>query len=164
MRLDLAVESIAPSEVARSPGRGVMLATMGVPVDHEAAGFALDTAVESGHPLVLANVTRLEPLPLSVRLGYDALEEFTPDVSVSLRRLAQAAASLGVQVERLRIRSPRPTSALLEFVTERDPGILVFGPDRGAMRARAYRRALARIRSSCVSFVWAPSGAGLAAP
>lgn len=135
----------------------MVLATLGVPVDDQASTFAIDTAVETGHPLVVANVTRLEPLSLSVRLGYDALEELTPRVSASLRRSAGLADSLGVHVERLRIRSPRPVTALLELITERGPGVLVFGPERVAMGDRSYRRALARLRSRGTCLVWAPA-------
>ncbi len=85
--------------------------------------------MESGHPLIVANITRLEPLALSISLGYDALGELTPEVSESGRRLALLARSLGVQVERLRIRSPRPIGALLQLTFERRPGVLVFGSD-----------------------------------
>jgi hypothetical protein len=85
---------------AGSGGRPVLLATFGTPFDEEAAAFAVDSAVEAGEPLIVANITALEPLRLSVILGYDALEEFTPEVSDSGRRLAELARSLGVRVER----------------------------------------------------------------
>ena len=48
---------------------------------------------------VVANVTALEPLRMSITLGYDALPELTPEVSASLRRSAELARSLGVHVE-----------------------------------------------------------------
>ena len=115
---------------ARAGSRPVLLATLGVPFDAAAAAIAVDTAVESGQALIVANVTRLEPLPLSVRLGYDALEELTPELSRAMRAPADLARSLGVQVERLRVRSPRPVEALLQLIGERRPGLLVFGPDR----------------------------------
>jgi nucleotide-binding universal stress UspA family protein len=136
-------------------GRPVLLATMGVPFNEVAANHAVDTAVEDGQPLIVANVTKLEPLSLSVRLGYDALEEFTPEVSASVRHPAELAASLGVRVERLRIRTPRPIAAMLELVAERRPGILVFGPDRARLPGRIYRRAVAALteRSSCIVWV-----------
>jgi nucleotide-binding universal stress UspA family protein len=127
---------------------------MGVPLDEAAIAFAIDTAVETGGSLIVVNVTRLEPLALSVRLGYDALEEYTPEVSESLRKTTSSAVSMGVQVERLRIRSPRPVMALLEVVVERDPGILVFGPDRAALGARAYRRAVTAIRDADPCLLW----------
>ena len=84
--------------------------------------FAVDSAVEAGQPLIVANITVLEPLAMSMILGYDALEEFTPEVSASVRRPVELADSLGVSVERLRIRSPRPIQALLELARERRPG------------------------------------------
>jgi nucleotide-binding universal stress UspA family protein len=135
-------------------GRPVLLATLGAPFDESAARFAVDSAVESGSPLIVANVTQLEPLALSVMLGYDALEEFTPDVSESVRRPTDLAQSLGVPVERLRIRSPRPVRALLDLVRERRAGLLVFGPDRHALKRRVYDRAVRSIKDGAACLVW----------
>jgi universal stress protein family protein len=136
--------------------RPVLLTTIGVPLDDGAVRFATESAVEAGQSLVVANVTQLEPLSLSVRMGYDALEELTPDVSASLRRSVELATSLGLEVERLRIRSPRPVSALLQLVSERRPGLLVFGPDRARLGARAYRSAERAIREHADCLVWMP--------
>ena len=58
-----------PGNAVGAGGRPVMLATLGVPFDTDAASYAVDTAVESGQPLIVANVTQLEPLPMSLRLG-----------------------------------------------------------------------------------------------
>ena len=143
-----------PPEAPLADGRPVILATLGVPLDPYAAAFAVDAAVEDGRPLVLVNVTRLEPLSLSVRMGYDALEEFTPAVTRSLRGCASLAGSLGIHVERLRIRSPRPLTALVELVTERAPGLLVFGPERAGLGERRYRRAVRAIREGCSCLTW----------
>ena len=143
---------------ARSGGRPVLLATFGAPFDEEAAAFAVDTAVESGEPLIVANITEMEPLALSMILGYDALDEFTPEVSDSVRRPAELAHSLGVRVERLRIRSPRPVRALLQLVNERRPGLLVFGPDRRKMKPKAYRRAVRAVKEEARCLVWVASG------
>ena len=140
-------------------GRPVLLATMGVPLDEEASVFAVETAVESGQRLVMANVTALEPLRMSITLGYDALPELTPEVSASLRRSAELARSLGVRVERLRVRSPRPVEALLELVAEMQAGLLVFGPDRSSMRGRRYRRVLRAVRERVTCLVWVPNDA-----
>ncbi len=136
--------------------RPILLATLGVPFDGVAVTFAVDTAVESGQALFVANVTTLEPLPLSVRWGYDALEEFTPRVSESVRAPAELARSLGVPVERLRVRSPRPVEALIELVEELVPGILVFGPDQRELPVRRYRRAARAVRSRATCLVWLP--------
>ena len=139
--------------------RPVLLATMGVPLDEEASAFAVDTAVESGQRLVVANVTALEPLRMSISLGYDTLPELTPEVSASLRRSAELARSLGVHVERLRVRSPRPLQALLELVADVRPGLFVFGPDRRALRERRYRKALEAVRDRVTCLVWVPNDA-----
>jgi hypothetical protein len=140
-------------------GRPVLLATLGVPLNEEASVFAVDTAVESGQRLVVANVTALEPLRMSITLGYDTLPELTPEVSASLRRSAELARSLGVRVERLRVRSPRPVQALLELVADVRPGLFVFGPDRKALRERRYRKALGAVRDRVTCLVWVPNDA-----
>jgi hypothetical protein len=140
-------------------GRPVLLATLGVPLNEEASVFAVDTAVESGQRLVVANVTALEPLRMSITLGYDTLPELTPEVSASLRRSAELARSLGVRVERLRVRSPRPVQALLELVADVRPGLFVFGPDRRALRERRYRKALEAVRDRVTCLVWVPNDA-----
>ena len=106
--------------------------------------------------MIVANITVLEPLGLSVILGYDALEEFTPEVSESLRRSAALARSLGVVVERLRIRSPRPVRALLQLTSERRPAVLVFGSDPRELTPRIYRRAIRAVRESAGCLVWLP--------
>src|SRR3970040_2663190 len=93
----------APS-VAGQPRAGagpVLLATLGVPLGPAAMRFAVDAAVESGRPLVVANVVELPPLPLSVILGYDQLED-APETAETLAASAEVARSLAVRVERLR--------------------------------------------------------------
>ena len=151
--------ALSPSDATLADERPVMLATVGVPLDRTAAIFAVDSAVEQGRTLILVNVTRLEPLSLSVRMGYDALEEFTPEVTASMRKCADLARSLGLRVDRLRIRSPRPVTALIEFSDERRAGILVFGPDRTALGERAYRRTVRRLVDACPCLVWTASHA-----
>jgi hypothetical protein len=134
-----------------------MLATLGVPFDENAAAYAVDTAVESGEPLIVVNATQLEPLPMSLRLGYDALEELTPDVTASIKRPVELAASLGIKVERIRVRSPRPTHALLQLAAERGVGLLVFGADPARMSPRAYRRVTRAILDGAPCLVWLPA-------
>jgi hypothetical protein len=140
---------------AREPGRPVLLATLGVPFAPEAAAFAVDAAVEAGQPLVVANVVELPPLGMSVAMGYDQLDDDAGDAE-ALRAPAELAHALGVQVERLRVRSPRPVAALVELTAERAPGLLVFGPDRARMRARAYRKAAKAVREQAPCLVWLP--------
>lgn len=143
---------------AGAGGRPILLATLGAPFAEEAVNFAVDSAVEASRPLIIANITTLEPLGLSMILGYDALPELTPEVSESLRRPAELARSLGVAVERLRIRSPRPVTALLQLAAERRPGVLVFGADRRKLRPRTYRRTVEALRDGARCLVWVAQG------
>jgi universal stress protein family protein len=144
------------ADVDRSGARPVMLATLGVPFVEAAVEVAVDGAVETGQPLIVVNVTRLEPLSLSLLMGYDALEEFTPEVSASTKRPAEIAAGFGLKVERLRVRSPRPVTALLELVRERGPGLLVFGPDPRRLSRRRFRKAASALRADAGCLVWLP--------
>jgi nucleotide-binding universal stress UspA family protein len=138
---------------AGGASRPVVLATLGVPFEPAACAFAVDAAVESGQPLILANVVELPLLAMSVHMGYDQLED-DPALADSLRAPAELAASLGISVERLRVRSPRPIVALLELVAERSAGLLVFGADRRQMRRRSYRRAARAISERAPCLVW----------
>src|SRR3970040_3189823 len=93
----------APS-VAGEPQGGagpVLLATLGVPLDPAAMRFAVDAAVESGRPLVVANVVELPPLPPSVVLGDDQLDG-KPPTAETIGASAELARPLGGRVERLR--------------------------------------------------------------
>jgi hypothetical protein len=135
----------------------VLLATLGVPFGDEAVAVAVDAAVESGEALIIANITRLEPLTLSLILGYDALEEFTPEVAKSVRRPASLAAGFGLRVERLRVRSPRPVRALLQLVRERRPGLVVFGSERRCLSRRVYQKAAAALGQDVGCLVWLPA-------
>ena len=133
--------------------RPVLLATLGVPFDRDASAFAVDAAVEAGQPLIVVNVVELPPLTMSVNLGYDQLPD-RPEDEEAFRAPAALARSLGVQVERLRVRSPRPVAALLEVAAERSPGVLVFGPDRDRIKRRLYRKAVQAIRERAACLVW----------
>ncbi len=129
-----------------------MLATFDVPFEPEAVEVAVDSAVESGQPLVVVNVAQTPILPVSMSLGYEYLE--TDELTFALRAPADLAASLGVGVELLRVSSPRPVEALLQLVVERSPGLLVFGPERGAVRRRKYAKAARRIREQVTCLLW----------
>jgi len=138
----------------RGAGRPILLATLDVPFDPDAARIAVDAAVESGCPLVVANVVELPPLAMSVRMGYDQLD--LPANEEALRAPADLARSLGVAVERVRVRSMRPVAALLELVAERTPALVVFGPDESRLGSRRYRRAARRLRDTAPCLVWIP--------
>jgi len=131
----------------------IMLATLEVPFDPAAAALAVDAAVESGQPLIVANVVEIPLGPMCLIMGYGALEP-SEDEAARLRAPAELAHSLGVQVERLRVKSPHPLDALLELVAERCPGLLVFGPDRLQLRPRAYRKAAKALRDRAACLLW----------
>ena len=134
-----------------SAGRPVLLATLDVPFSEEAIAFAIDSAVENGQPLVLLNVAEVLPTAYSL-LGYGYVER--EELQQALRKPAEIARSLAVPVERLRVCSPHPLDALLEVVSERNPAVLVFGPDRGRLSRRVYGKAAAMIRKQATCLVW----------
>ena len=151
-----ALKRAEPQAVGQSAGAGgrpVMLATLDVPLDPDAVAFALDSAVEGGQRLIVANFVERAPLPLSAMLGYEDLPA-SPEMERSLAEPARLAASLGVQVTRLRVRSLHPVPALVEVVAEQDAGLLVFGPDRSRMPRLRYWRATRAIRSSVTALIW----------
>jgi hypothetical protein len=135
----------------RSGARPVMLATLDVPFDSEAAAFGVDAAVESGAVLIVVNVVERPFLP-SALAGWDV--PAAPEVEDSLSAPARLAHALGVEVERLRVRSPHPVDALLQVAGEREPGVLVFGPDRTRLRRRHYEEAERAVRERASCLVW----------
>ena len=141
------------SDVGPSPARPVMLATLEVPFDAAAAAFAVDTAVETGQPLVVVNAVEILLAPASLTLGYGDVDP-TEDDAAGLRAPAELARSLGVRVERLRLKSPHPVAALVQLAAERRPGLLVFGPDRSRLRRRRYRNAAREVRDRAPCLVW----------
>lgn len=146
-------QSRAPAAPSGSPGRPVLLATLDVPFDHDAVVFAVDSAVEMGERLIVANIVERPPLPLSAMLGYEMLP-YPPEMEASLAEPARLAASLGVNVTRLQVKSFHPIAAMLEFVAEQNAGLFVFGPDRSRMMRLRYRRAVRAIRSSVTTLIW----------
>lgn len=135
----------------------MLLATLDVPFDDEAVTVAVDAAVESGQPLLVVNVAQVPVLPVSLALGYEYIAN--EEVEAALRAPAELARSLAVEVERLRVCSPRPVAALLEVVAEREPGLLVLGPDRGKVRRRTYRKAARAVSERASCLVWVAGSA-----
>jgi nucleotide-binding universal stress UspA family protein len=137
--------------VLSSGDRPVLLATLDVPFSEEATTFAVDTAVESGKPLVVVNAAEVLPTAYTL-LGYGYVER--EELQEALRKPAELAHSLAVRVERLRVCSPHPVDALLEVAAERNPAILVFGPDRAHLPSRRYRRAARAVCERAPCLVW----------
>ena len=131
--------------------RPVLLATLDVPFDEQATAFAIDSAVENGQPLLVVNAAQIQPAPWAL-LGYGYIER--EDLQAELSKPARLAQSLAVHVERLRVCSPHTVDALIEVVAERNPGVLVFGPDRTRLRRWTYARAARRISERVSCLVW----------
>lgn len=143
-------------EDVAAPGsrdRPVLLATLDVPYADAAIAFAVDSAVENGQPLLLVNVAEVLPTAYSL-LGYGYVER--EELQDALWKPAELARSLALSVERLRVCSPHPIDALLEVVAERDPAVVVFGPDRRHVSGRRYRRAERAVRERAACLVWSP--------
>src|SRR5262245_45948280 len=140
-------------DVTRLAGgaRPVLLATLDVPFAEGAIAFAVDSAVESGQPLLVVNVAEILLTHWSL-VGYGYVEN--EELQSELYKPAELAHSLAVRVERLRVCSPHPLDALLAVVAERNPGVLVFGPDRLHMRRRTYERAARRLSERAGCLVW----------
>jgi hypothetical protein len=49
--------------------------------------------------------------------------------------------------------------ALVDLIADVRPGLFVFGPDRGALRERRYRKALGAVRDRVTCLVWVPNDA-----
>ena len=133
--------------------RPVLLATLEVPFDEAAAAFAVDAAVECGQQLIVATVVEMPLGPMCVAMGYGTLDP-SDEEAAKLRAPAELAHAFGVEVERLRVRSPHPVDALLDLVAERKPGLLVFGPDRSQLKPRTFRRVAKKIRERTSCLVW----------
>lgn len=144
---------VIPPRPDDAKGRPVMLATLDVPFDQDAVVFAVDSAVELGQRLIIANFVERAPLPLSAMLGYDDLPD-PPELADSLLTPATLARSLGLTVTRLRVKSFHPIQAMLEVLSEEGAGIFVFGPDRSRIGRARYLRAGRAIRSKVTALVW----------
>jgi hypothetical protein len=152
----LTLRRTPPIEQATHAGRGggpVLLATIDAPFDEDAAIFAVESALECGQPLIVANVLQIPLGPLCVAMGYGTLDPSEEDAA-NLRAPAELAHSFGVTLERLRVLSPHPIDALLELVIERKPGLLVYAPDRAAVKPRNYRRTAKKIADKAPCLVW----------
>src|SRR5260370_29028554 len=126
-RAEQRAEPRAAGERGAATGRPVMLATLDVPFDPDAVAFALDSAVELGQRLVVANFVERPPLPLSAMLGYEDLPP-SPEMARSLAEPARLASSLGGPVAPPRGRGLHPGPALLGVGAEPGSGLPWFGP------------------------------------
>ena len=124
----------------------MILVTFAVRIDTAAEWFAIESSLESGVPLVVANLMRLQSQASMILLEED-LE--------AVRQTAARAKGWGIHTEPLMSMScRRPAKALLRLARERDPGLVVFGPDRLRTSDRRYQRAARTVRDDLDCLVW----------
>jgi nucleotide-binding universal stress UspA family protein len=140
--------------------RPVVLATLSVRVDPSAERMAIDSALEAGVPLIIANLLPLRPYPTTlVLLGPEGMTLPHEEDLDAVRSTAARAGKLGVKTELLRVTTRHPVKALLEVVRERDAGLLVFGPDLSRTGRWRFRTIARRVRRQANCLVWvAPDG------
>lgn len=132
--------------------RPVVLATLAVPFDPECARVAIQAAMDGGVQLIVVDAVEMPFWPQSMATRHADLER--EDDRAAIRRLVEQTAALGLDVEHLRVRSPRPVEALLEVAGEREAALLVLGPDRTRIRPRHFRRVANRIRKRASCLLW----------
>jgi nucleotide-binding universal stress UspA family protein len=129
-----------------------MLATLAVPFEPESARVAIQAALEGGVKLIVVDAVELPLWPQSLALRYAELE--LDDDRAAIRQLVEQAAGLGLEVEHLRLRSPRPVEALLDVAGERSAALLVLGSDPGRFKPRFFRRVVRKIRRRASCLIW----------
>jgi hypothetical protein len=132
----------------------VVLGTLSVRIDPNAERMALETALEVGVKLIVANMLTMPLYPLTITLarGYTTLTH-EEDLD-AVRATARRALSLGIRTELQRVSTPRPVRALLELARDCQAGLLVFGPERSRIRQRRYRSAVRVLCRDAPCLVW----------
>jgi nucleotide-binding universal stress UspA family protein len=148
--------------VRSAPGgraRPVVLGTLSVRVHPNAERVALESAAEAGVPLIIANMIALPPYPITMILAPQYATLPHEEDLDAVRETAARAAQRGIVTELLRVSSRRPVRALLELVSEREAGLLVFGPDLKRTSRWRFRYAARMVRRRAPCLVWvAPDG------
>ncbi len=156
MRLLRVARPVLPESLPEGTGRrgAVMLVTLESAFDEEAERLAMSSALDGGLPLRLVDLVDMAMSPCSTLLGCRSLS--TPAEREAIRRTANTAAALGLDVAILRVRSPRPARALAEIVGEERPSLVVVGPSR----VRDRRRLRGVVRQACAlsCLVWIADG------
>jgi len=149
----------ATPPAGRARKRPVVLSTLSVRVDPSAEQMALESALEAGVPLIVANMLALPPYPMTLMLARECVTLPHEEDLDEVRATAGRAAAMGIATELLRITSRRPVRALLELLTERGAGLVVFGPDRARVSRARFRAAAWLVRRRATCLVWiAPDG------
>lgn len=137
----------------------MVLATLSVRVDPRAERMAIDSALESGAALIIANMLTLPAYPTALMLAPEYVTLPHEEDLEEVRATAQRAAALGIKTELLRITSRRPLASLIELTRERRAGLLVLGPDVRRTPRWQLWLAARRVRREADCLIWiAPDG------
>jgi nucleotide-binding universal stress UspA family protein len=142
----------APEVGRGSNHRPVLLATLAVPFEPESARVAIQAAMEGEVKLIVVDAVEMPFLPQCWVTRRADLE--LDDDRAQIRRLVEQVCGLGIEVEHLRVRSPRPVDAVLEVAGERNAALLVLGPDRSRLKPRFFRRAVRKVRRRAPCLLW----------
>lgn len=157
--LDRPRDSATLPSAGGGSARPVVLGTLSVRVDPSAERMAIESALETGVALIVANMLPLQAYPTTLILAPEYATLPHEEDLDAVRETAARAAGLGICTELLRVTSRRPVRALLELVAERHAGLLVFGPDLDRTSRWRFRAAARAIRRGCPCLVWvAPDG------
>jgi hypothetical protein len=157
--LDRRRDSATPPGWGRTRARPVVLGTLAVRVDPSAERVALDSALEAGVGLIVANMIMLPAYPMTMILAPQYATLPHEEDLDAVRATAHRAAALGIKTELLRISTQHPVKALLELASERDAGLLVFGPDVRRTNRVRFWAAARKVRRGANCLVWiAPDG------
>jgi hypothetical protein len=138
----------------------VLLVTLSSRIAPTAERMAIDSALEAGVALLIANLLPLRPYPTTLGLvGPGGLNLPHEEDRAAVRASAERAAALGLRTELLRVVSRRPVRATLELVREREAGLLVFGPALDRVGRARFSWTARRLRREANCLVWiAPDG------
>lgn len=149
-----------PAPTAPEPPRPVILATFSVRVDPHAERVAIESALEVGARLIVANLMMLPPYPATIMLAREYATLPHEEDLEAVRATAARASALGVGTELLRISSRRPLAALVELISERRASLVVLGPDvRRSPRWQLWLAAR-RVRRQTDCLLWIAPGRG----
>jgi len=143
-----------PSAGGDVPKPPVMLATLSVRVEPNAERVAIESALETGTNLIVANMLPLPAYPLTFILAPGQVTLPHEEDLEAVRATARRAAERGIRTELLRISSPRPLAALIELIGERQPGLVVLGPDVSRTPRWLLWLAGRRVRRKTDCLVW----------
>jgi hypothetical protein len=142
----------------RRHGGPVVLATFeGARFDAEAARLAVESAADMRSPLFV--VEALETRPGRRSTG-SPTAPVPRALAATVEDVTRLADDFGVDIETLRVSSMKPVDALLEFVADRRPALVVFATDPAVLRRfirpthRQYRRFVEALTEQSACLLW----------